>query len=173
MGCAATKQKKDSYAEALAKAAAASNKKLARRESLDIVIDVADEMQKWEGTIRTEGAAFDDRYEQIQKIGKGSFGTVFKVRSKTDQQQVLAAKTVEKARCTTQEEWRVALKEVDNWSTISSPYHPSILQLIEAVHMENESLHLVTEVMVGGELADAFQGVVELLRWCCSELKWW
>ena len=25
----------------------------------------------------------------------------------------------------------------------------------------------------GGEVADAFQGVVGLSRWCCLELKWW
>ena len=43
---------------------------------------------------------------------------------------------------------------------VSWTYHPSILKLVEVVHLENVSLHLVTELMSGCDLQDAIDGGV-------------
>ena len=92
-------------------------------------------------------AAFAERYRPVAELGKGGFGTVYLVRRHADGKE-FAAKTILRSRC---KNWQQATTEVDHWSTLSAPYHPAILQLLEAVHVEGASLHLVTEVMSHGE----------------------
>jgi serine/threonine protein kinase len=74
--------------------------------------------------------------------------------------KAFAAKEVLYSRCEHDEQWKAALDEVSVWTALCSTYHPSILQLVEVVHVENVSLHLVTELMSGGELAGALDHIL-------------
>ena len=48
-------------------------------------------------------------------------------------------------------------------TAISTPYHPAILQLQEVCYVEEKSLHLMTDVMPGGDLGDAFE-LIETMK---------
>ena len=139
-------------------AAGGSRPSLLKVQSSKSVIDIISELQRWKGTTRYDGVDFGERFETVKELGAGAFGTVYRVKRKEDG-AAFAAKTVLRARCKNARQWKTAHREVESWTALSSPYHPAILQLIEVVHVEESSIHLVTEVMSGGELSDAINRV--------------
>jgi len=160
MGCGGSKplsaaeQRAAALKAAMKKAEKDQNARLDRRESLAVVVDIEDEAEKHAGTVRLDGVIFTDHYRVIDKLGEGAFGVVSKVQKVTDGKEY-AAKEVLRSRCQHAQQWKASVDEMTLWSMISSPYHPSILQLIEVVYLENVSFHLVTEVMKD-DLAGAF-----------------
>jgi serine/threonine protein kinase len=114
--------------------------------------------QQHAGVRQLDGVPFD-HYRVLQELGAGAFGTVSLVERVSDG-KAFAAKEVLYSRCEHDEQWKAALDEVSVWTALCSTYHPSILQLVEVVHVENVSLHLVTELMSGGELAGALDHIL-------------
>ena len=129
----------------------------ARREHVsDLVVSKNEDpaSRKEAGARWLDGIAFNDHYRILQQLGAGAFGTVSKVERVADGKE-FAAKEVLFSQCKLKGQWNAAQDEVRVWTAVSSTYHPSILQLVEVVHLENVSLHLVTELMSGGDLQDA------------------
>ena len=124
-----------------------------RRQILNLVM-FSHGHQQHAGTRQLDGVPFASHYRVLQELGAGAFGTVLMVERVSDG-KAFAAKEVLYSRCEHDEQWKAALDEVRVWTALCSTYHPSILQLVEVVHVENVSLHLVTELMSGGELAGA------------------
>jgi hypothetical protein len=131
----------------------------ARREHVSDLVVSKNEDQKHAGVRCLNGIAFNDHYRVLQKLGAGAFGTVSKVERVADGKE-FAAKEVLFSQCKLKGQWNAAHDEVRVWTAVSWTYHPSILQLVEVVHLENVSLHLVTELMSGGDLQDAIDGGV-------------
>jgi len=131
----------------------------ARREHVSDLVVSKNEDQKHAGVRCLNGIAFNDHYKVLQKLGAGAFGTVSKVERVSDGKE-FAAKEVLFSQCKLKGQWNAAHDEVRVWTAVSWTYHPSILQLVEVVHLENVSLHLVTELMSGGDLQDAIDGGV-------------
>jgi serine/threonine protein kinase len=102
----------------------------------------------WTGT-RQGGdlKAFKDDFTMEEVLGEGAFGVVHHVIRRADKAE-FAAKVVARASKESQEEVRV-------WSALSSPFHPSILPLLEMFEDPGTELALLTEVMHGGDLTDA------------------
>ena len=129
----------------------------ARREHVsDLVVSKNEDpaSRKEAGARWLDGIAFNDHYRILQQLGAGAFGTVSKVERVADGKE-FAAKEVLFSQCKLKGQWNAAHDEVRVWTAVSWTYHPSILQLVEVVHLENVSLHLVTELMSGGDLQDA------------------
>lgn len=162
MGCGGSKEKltpAEKRAMMMQKAMKSANKptqaQLNRRESTHLVINISEELQRWDGTNELENVKLEDRYQHVKALGAGAFGTVSKVERMGDL-KMLAAKEILRERCVQQEQWQLALQETRTWKELSSPYHPAILQLIEVLYTADKSIYLLTEVMPGGELAEAF-----------------
>jgi len=128
-----------------------------RRQILNLVM-FSHGHQQHAGVRQLDGVPFD-HYRVLQELGAGAFGTVSLVERVSDG-KAFAAKEVLYSRCEHDEQWKAALDEVSVWTALCSTYHPSILQLVEVVHVENVSLHLVTELMSGGELAGALDHIL-------------
>ncbi|KOO31869.1 protein kinase domain containing protein [Chrysochromulina tobinii] len=128
-----------------------------RRQILNLVM-FSHGHQQHAGVRQLDGVPFD-HYRVLQELGAGAFGTVSLVERVSDG-KAFAAKEVLYSRCEHDVQWKAALDEVSVWTALCSTYHPSILQLVEVVHVENVSLHLVTELMSGGELAGALDHIL-------------
>lgn len=108
------------------------------------------ERSSWEGTKRAgDKAAFNARYALAEQLGEGGFGVVHHVTRKSDGGDYAAKVASGK------ELWTAALKEAKTWEAVSSPYHPSILPLIEVYEEIGSELVLMTEIMLGGDLTEA------------------
>ena len=113
--------------------------------------------QEWAGTLSISDEEFDERFFVREKLGEGSYGTVHRVIRVSDGAE-LAAKTIEHRGH--DGEWAEALEEARVWKAISSPFHPSILPLLEVLEVEGRTLHLVTELMPCDVLGDAIFNVI-------------
>ena len=118
-------------------------------------------------TLRTKGI-LTEQYTMKEELGEGAFGIVSKVEHNKSRRMMLACKAMNRppmqaaadGTLTTPNSWKMALAEVELWSEVSFPYHPSILQLIEVIEGPNGSfLSLITELMEGGELFDVLDHV--------------
>ena len=84
-------------------------------------------------------------------VGIGSFGTVYRAIRVADGRE-LAAKVFSYQNA---EQWGECVQEAEVWATISTPYHPAVLPLIEMLEVEGRSLSLITELMPASNLGDA------------------
>ena len=113
------------------------------------------ERERWAGTQRTicTEAELEERFFIRNEIGRGSYGTVYRAIRVADAEE-LAVKVIDHSGL---EDVRAqTIRECALWQEICSPYHPSILPLIEVVEVVGTStLHLFTEVMSWGTLAEA------------------
>ena len=115
--------------------------------------------QMWEGTKRTicTEEELEGRYRIRGELGRGSFGTVYRAIRVEDAEE-LAVKVIEHGDSAL--ERASAIDECALWMAVSSPYHPSILPLLEVIEViGSESLHLITLKMEWGTLAEALQDV--------------
>ena len=86
-------------------------------------------------------------YEMICKIGQGSFGTVFKVRRKSDK-QILVMKMI-KIPTLSKKYQQESLHEVTILSSLNNPY---IVKYYESF-VENSTLHIIMEYCEKGDLS--------------------
>ena len=98
---------------------------------------------------------FDEQFFLREVLGQGGFGVVHRAIRLQDA-KALAIKVIdsdgsEKIR-------KDALFECKLWQAISSPYHPSILPLLEVIEVSGSgTLHLVTELMPFGVLREVLR----------------
>ena len=115
------------------------------------------EKQRWDGTLRsvcTEEELAKRYLIMDEEIGRGAFGTVHKVIRMADA-RALAVKILTNETNDPKQRGE-AIDECVLWQKISSPYHPSILPLLEVTEViGSESIHLLTELMSHGDLRDA------------------
>ncbi|UJR34944.1 hypothetical protein I4U23_027722 [Adineta vaga] len=93
-----------------------------------------------------DDATLDTRYEVLNKLGEGTFGTVFRVRNK-ETDLFYAMKTIQKKpgnkiKASVLENEVKLLKEVN---------HPNLIQLHEVLE-SSQNLYLIVELCEGGEL---------------------
>ena len=86
-------------------------------------------------------------YEIICKIGQGSFGTVYKVKRKTDK-QILVMKMI-KIPTLSKKHQQESLHEVTILSSLNNPY---IVKYFESF-VENSTLHIIMEYCEKGDLS--------------------
>jgi len=127
--------------------ATASAKPDSKDDPKRLVLDA----KQWAGTEKLQGG-LESRYRVVCELGRGAFGKVNKVARLSDG-AILAAKSMHSPS-------ERALNEVQLWEEVSSPYHESILQLVEVVQGGAMELHLITEWMPFGELYDALDSIV-------------
>ena len=105
-------------------------------------IDIAHAHERWAGTERVSGVELSERYTTHEFLGEGAFGEVSRVVRNSDG-AVLAVKAIDKGGGSASD-WERAHAEAATWALVSSPYHPSILPLIEVLEVAGTGLHLVT-----------------------------
>ena len=113
--------------------------------------------ERWGGTQRTVCTEdeLEARYFIRDVLGKGSFGTVHRVIRIEDAEE-LAVKIIDHG--ISDGERASAIDECALWQVISSPYHPSILPLLEVIEViGGDSLHLITQQMLWGNLDQALR----------------
>uniref|UniRef100_A0A6P4FIV9 Muscle M-line assembly protein unc-89-like isoform X2 n=1 Tax=Drosophila rhopaloa TaxID=1041015 RepID=A0A6P4FIV9_DRORH len=91
------------------------------------------------------GGDFKSRFEIIEELGKGRFGTVFKVQERGQPEQLLAAKVI---KCIKSQDRQKVLEEI---SIMRSLQHPKLLQLAASFESPREIV-MVMEYITGGEL---------------------
>ena len=114
------------------------------------------ERNAWTGTKRTvcTEAELEQRFKRREVLGHGTYGTVYRVFCSVDAKE-LAVKVIENR---SDAERAEIIHESELWQTICSPFHPSILPLLEVIEVSDAaSIHLLTPCMEWGNLAEALQ----------------
>ena len=86
-------------------------------------------------------------FENLGKLGAGSFGTVFKVRRKEDR-QVYVMKTINISQMDKRGQ-QEAIKEVHIQASLESPY---VVKYYDSF-IENKTLHIIMEFCEMGDLS--------------------
>ena len=92
----------------------------------------------------------ENNYKVICKLGKGSFGAVYKV-IQISSGTIKAMKVIKKESINYQDDERVFLKEIEILKKIE---HPSIIKIYE-YYTDDVNFYIITEYVGGGELYDA------------------
>ena len=94
----------------------------------------------------------EDNYIIINKLGKGSFGSVYKVKHKTTG-KIRAMKIIKNEEILEYEQMlgNDFLKEIE---VLKELEHPNIVKIIE-YYIDNKNHYIITELLNGGELFDA------------------
>jgi len=92
----------------------------------------------------------ENNYKVICKLGKGSFGAVYKV-IQISSGTIKAMKVIKKETINYQDDERVFLKEIEILKKIE---HPSIIKIYE-YYTDDVNFYIITEYIGGGELYDA------------------
>ena len=92
----------------------------------------------------------ENNYKVICKLGKGSFGAVYKV-IQISSGTIKAMKVIKKESINYQDDERVFLKEIEILKKIE---HPSIIKIYE-YYTDDVNFYIITEYIGGGELYDA------------------
>ena len=122
----------------------------------DSIKMIRQKSKTWLGTTYVTDDQFEARFALREILGEGSFGTVHRVLRLSDGME-LASKTI--SNTGTAAHWAEAHEEAKSWARVSSPFHPSILPLLEVLEVEGSALHLITEMMPCAELGDAIFNV--------------
>ncbi len=90
-----------------------------------------------------------DKYQKLEEIGKGSFGSVFKIRRVSDG-KILCWKEIEYGKMQEREKQQL-VSEVNALSKLS---HPNIVQYYEKIiDKEKRRLYIVMEYCENGDMA--------------------
>ena len=92
----------------------------------------------------------EENYKVICKLGKGSFGSVYKVIY-IKSSNIRAMKVIKKSSINYQDDERVFLKEIE---ILSKTEHPNIIKIIE-YYKDEINYYIITEYISGGELYEA------------------
>lgn len=91
----------------------------------------------------------EDNYKILNKLGKGAFGSVYKVLHKQTKLQ-RAMKIIKKESLMLQDDDRTFLKEIE---ILIDTDHPNIIKIFE-YYQDEINYYLITEYVSGGELYD-------------------
>jgi serine/threonine protein kinase len=90
-----------------------------------------------------------DRYERIEEIGKGSFGSVFKIRRKADG-KILCWKEIEYGRMQEREKQQL----VSEVNALNKLTHPNIVTYFDKIiDKESRKLYIIMEYCENGDMA--------------------
>ena len=92
----------------------------------------------------------EENYKVVSKVGKGSFGSVYKVVH-IQTGIIRAMKVIRKETVNYQDDERVFLKEIEILSKLE---HPNIIKIIE-YYTDEINYYVITEFVSGGELYDS------------------
>ena len=89
----------------------------------------------------------EENYKVICKLGKGSFGSVYKVIY-IKSSNIRAMKVIKKSSINYQDDERIFLKEIE---ILAKTEHPNIIKIIE-YYKDEINYYIITEYISGGEL---------------------
>jgi calcium-dependent protein kinase len=92
----------------------------------------------------------EENYKVICKLGKGSFGSVYKVIY-IKSSNIRAMKVIKKSSINYQDDERIFLKEIE---ILAKTEHPNIIKIIE-YYKDEINYYIITEYISGGELYEA------------------
>ncbi len=96
---------------------------------------------------KTDSGTIEDNYKIISKLGKGSFGSVFKVQNiKTN--EIRALKVIKKTSIIYQDDDHKFLKEIEILIKLE---HPNIIKIYE-YYTDDINFYLITDYISNGEL---------------------
>lgn len=98
---------------------------------------------------KAENSTIEDNYKIISKLGKGSFGSVFKVRS-LKSNEIRAMKVIKKSSIAYQDDDQKFLKEIEILITLD---HPNIIKIYE-YYTDELNYYLITDYISNGELSE-------------------
>lgn len=98
---------------------------------------------------KAENSTIEDNYKIISKLGKGSFGSVFKVRNLKNN-EIRALKVIKKSSITYQDDDQKFLKEIEILITLD---HPNIIKIYE-YYTDELNYYLITDYISNGELSE-------------------
>lgn len=98
---------------------------------------------------KAENSKIEDNYKIISKLGKGSFGSVFKVRNLKNN-EIRALKVIKKSSITYQDDDQKFLKEIEILITLD---HPNIIKIYE-YYTDELNYYLITDYISNGELSE-------------------
>jgi len=105
------------------------------------------------GRNRTDTRAIRSPWLNVERLGRGQYGTVFRVLH-AETRKYAARKMIAKERVRLENREAAVRKEISILDKLTARYengHPNILRLIE-VFESREFIHIVTEVCDGGDL---------------------
>lgn len=105
--------------------------------------------------VKTEaiGAVSLDRYELIEKIGEGGFGTVYKARQRTTGQTVAIKALKIGEGCSQEQAERMEARFRREMRLCAELHHPNIVRIMDSGKAENGILYSVFEYVPGKDLA--------------------
>ena len=104
---------------------------------------------KIKNLITKHDSKVEDNYRILNKLGKGSFGSVFKVMHITTG-IIRAMKVIKKDSLSYQDDDQKFLKEIE---ILIATDHPNIIKIYE-YYFDDVNFYLITEFVSGGELYD-------------------
>jgi len=137
-----------------------------------IYADSEESRNQWVAALRTacNMVVFEDKYEQLNKIGEGSFGTVFKCRLKVTPTNgdslMYATKVVNKTKLKDAKKIEDLYKEL---SILKLVEHPNIIRMRDFYESEN-FIHIVLDFAQGGDLIDQLTGKGSLTEEECKHI---
>lgn len=158
MGCFASTRKVMVESNVIYKSSTITNKNLEGRSTSNIKSEKEAELFsskmltdkiKIKNLITKNDSKVEDNYRILNKLGKGSFGSVFKVMHITTG-IIRAMKVIKKDSLSYQDDDQKFLKEIE---ILIATDHPNIIKIYE-YYFDDVNFYLITEFVSGGELYD-------------------
>lgn len=157
MGCIQSKRvimsnsnfSKDSGININKKASISKTSSVKKNEVLDFKKIATGEKIKIKNMISKSDTRVEDNYKILNQLGKGSFGSVYKVLH-IETGLIRAMKVIKKESLNYQDDDQKFLKEIE---ILIGTEHPNIIKIYE-YYCDETNFYLITEFLSGGELYD-------------------
>lgn len=131
------------------KASISKTSSMNKNEALDFKKIVTGEKIKIKNMISKSDTRVEDNYKILNQLGKGSFGSVFKVLH-IETGLIRAMKVIKNESLNYQDDDQKFLKEIE---ILIGTEHPNIIKIYE-YYCDETNFYLITEFLSGGELYD-------------------
>jgi calcium-dependent protein kinase len=128
-----------------------TNKKISTLKELSRLANISKDI-KIKNLITLINSKPEDNYKIISKLGKGSFGSVFKVKNKNTGE--IRAMKIIKNTSVKDNDGTANQKFLKEIQVLKGLEHPNIIKIFE-YYIDNKYHYIITELLTGGELYEA------------------